>query len=263
METSRKHITIRRVIASTAITLIFLEYAKMSNCIEDIFDIFQMVSNIFFKNNSPQNTTIINLFLLVLIIITTIVDIAILISKKYHQDEKQIKNLDSRIIDLCDEISSNKVSNEQYIEEITNEWETLIAQKQKTILKQKEDLSNASAKQKQYAKGIKDMSEGMLSLYYIMNEEDSLSLNKQETEKLLKCLKNIDPDFMDKLEHITPKSLTPKEELFCMLWRIGKTKDSIIQILGLSKDSYRQIKFRALKKLKADSSFKLFCDKIE
>ena len=48
-----------------------------------------------------------------------------------------------------------------------------------------------------------------------------------------------------------------------MLWRIGKTKDSIIQILGLSKDSYRQIKFRALKKLKADSSFKLFCDKIE
>lgn len=53
----------------------------------------------------------------------------------------------------------------------------------------KEDLSNASAKQKQYAKDIKDMSEGMLSLYYIMNEEDSLSLNKQETEKLLKCLK--------------------------------------------------------------------------
>lgn len=263
MTTPRKHITIKRVIAYAAIALIFIEYAKISNSIEDFREIIQMISDFFKKNNGVYYNTFINASLLILIIIAAIADVAIFINKKYHQDEKEIKRLDGKIVDLRDEITNNKASNEQYIEEITNKWEALIAQKQKTILKQKADLTNVSTKQKKYAKDIEDMNNGVLFLYYIMNEEDNLNLNKQETEKLLKCLKNIDSGFMDKLEHISPKALTPKEELFCMLWRLGKTKDSIMQILGLSKDAYRQIKFRTLKKLKEDSSLKLFCDRIE
>lgn len=262
MEASKQHITLKRVIAYAAIALIFIEYAEMSHCLEDICDLFNMITEVFYKDNA-HNTTLVNLTLIVLIVIAAILDVAIFTSRKYHQDEKQIKRLDGEIVDLCDEITNNKASNELYIKEITNKWEALITQKQKTIIKQKADLTNASTKQKQYAKDIEDISDGVLFLYYIMNEEEGLSLNKQETEKLLKCLKNIDSDFMDKLEHIYPKALTPKEELFCMLWRIGKTKDSIMNILGLSKDGYRQIKFRTIKKLKEDSSLKLFCDKIE
>lgn len=263
MEASKQHIMVKRVIASFAIALIFLGYAKISNSIEDIRELIQMISDFYNKNNRVYSNTIINVSLLILIVIAAIADAAIFINKKYHQDEKEIKKLDGKIVDLRDEITNNKVFNEQYIEEITNKWEALIAQKQKTILKQKADLTNASTKQKKYAKDIEDMSDGVLFLYYILNEEDSLNLNKQETEKLLKCLKNIDSEFMDKLEHVSPKALTPKEELFCMLWRLGKTKDSIMQILGLSKDAYRQIKFRTIKKLKEIPSLKHFCDKIE
>lgn len=96
-----------------------------------------------------------------------------------------------------------------------------------------------------------------------MNGEEDLKLNKQQTEKLLKCYKQVDLDFVYQLEHLSANSLTPKEELFCILYRLGKNKYSIMSILGLSKDGYRQLKFRTLKKIKEVPSLKVFCDKIE
>lgn len=46
--------------------------------------------------------------------------------------------------------------------------------------------------------------------------------------------------------------------MLSILWRIGKDKESVMKILGLSKDGYRQLKFRTLKKLKQETSFKRF-----
>ena len=51
--------------------------------------------------------------------------------------------------------------------------------------------------------------------------------------------------------------------MLCILWRIGKDKESVMKILGLSKDGYRQLKFRTLKKLKQETSLKRFCDNLE
>ena len=135
---------------------------------------------------------------------------------------------------------------------------SLINQKTKIIKRQETEIANNSVLKKQYQQEVNDISEGIKFLFYIMNGEEDLKLNKQQTEKLLKCYKQVDLDFVYQLEHLSANSLTPKEELFCILYRLGKNKYSIMSILGLSKDGYRQLKFRTLKKIKEVPSLKVF-----
>ena len=68
---------------------------------------------------------------------------------------------------------------------------------------------------------------------------------------------------MEKVEDMSGKWLRGKEELLWMVWRIEKRKDRIIEMLGLWKESYGEMKFGGLKKLKGDSWLKVFCEKME
>jgi hypothetical protein len=115
----------------------------------------------------------------------------------------------------------------------------------------------------EHTKDIAAISDGLKSLYYILNDEEDLKLDKQQIENITKCYRLIDEDFVSLLEHLKGKPITPKEEMLSILWRIGKDKESVMKILGLSKDGYRQLKFRTLKKLKQETSFKRFCDNLE
>ena len=103
----------------------------------------------------------------------------------------------------------------------------------------------------------------LASIWAEKNDEEDLKLDKQQIENITKCYRLIDEDFVSLLEHLKGKPITPKEEMLSILWRIGKDKESVMKILGLSKDGYRQLKFRTLKKLKQETSFKRFCDNLE
>ena len=134
----------------------------------------------------------------------------------------------------------------------------------KTVInRQKEELASKNNRLKEHTKDIAAISDGLKSLYYILNDEEDLKLDKHQIENITKCYRLIDEDFVSLLEHLKGKPITPKEEMLSILWRIGKDKESVMKILGLSKDGYRQLKFRTLKKLKQETSFKRFCDNLE
>jgi len=252
----------KRAISFIAIALIAYEYAVVCNFQNDIYSLFNMISSFLHKDYWDKNTSLINFILINLIAIVLLADIVIFYIKRNKKNTKKIEDLNYEIKRLFDEINYNKICNKQQIIEITNKLNTLINQKTKIINKQKTEIENSSDISKQYEQEVHDISEGIKFLFYIINEEEDLKLDKHQTQMLLKCYKQVDMDFVNQLENLSNTSLTPKEELFCILWRLGKNREHIMSILGLSKDGYRQLKFRTLKKLKEESSLKVFCDKI-
>ena len=161
------------------------------------------------------------------------------------------------------EIATTKDNCIQELAEVSRKLESLIKKDQTVINRQKEELASKNNRLKEHTKDIAAISDGLKSLYYILNDEEDLKLDKQQIENITKCYRLIDEDFVSLLEHLKGKPITPKEKMLSILWRIGKDKESVMKILGLSKDGYRQLKFRTLKKLKQETSFKRFCDNLE
>lgn len=161
------------------------------------------------------------------------------------------------------EIATTKDNCIQELAEVSQKLESLIKKDQTVINRQKEELASKNNRLKEHTKDIAAISDGLKSLYYILNDEEDLKLDKHQIENITKCYRLIDEDFISLLEHLKGKPITPKEEMLSILWRIGKDKESVMKILGLSKDGYRQLKFRTLKKLKQETSFKRFCDNLE
>lgn len=256
-------VSIKRAIGCIAIALIAYEYMIVCHFQHDMYCLLNMASSFLNKDYWNKNTPLINFILINMIIIVLLADIIILYIKRNRKKKQEIEDLNYEIKKLFDEINNNKKCNKQQIKEVTHKMNSLIYQKTKIIKRQETEIANNSVLKKQYQQEVNDISEGIKFLFYIMNGEEDLKLNKQQTEKLLKCYKQVDLDFVYQLEHLSANSLTPKEELFCILYRLGKNKYSIMSILGLSKDGYRQLKFRTLKKIKEVPSLKVFCDKIE
>lgn len=256
-------INIKRAISCIAIALITYEYTVICHFQHDMYSLLNLVSSFLNKDYWDKNTPLINFILINMIVIVLLADIIILYIKKNRKKNKKIVDLNYEIKKLFDEINNSKKHNKRQLKEVTHKMSSLINQKTKIIKRQETEIANNSALKKQYQQEANDISEGIKFLFYIMDGEENLKLDKQETEKLLKCYKQVDLDFVNQLEHLSANSLTPKEELFCILCRLGKNKYSIISILGLSKDGYRQLKFRTLKKIRKEPSLKVFCDKIE
>lgn len=74
--------------------------------------------------------------------------------------------------------------------------------------------------------------------------------------------KYLDSTFWNVIEKMENPSLTKQECLLTILWRIEKTPDDVRLLMGLSKDAYKQLKSRTLKKLRMVSSLERFCNKI-
>ena len=174
-----------------------------------------------------------------------------------------IRRMKGDMNEIQAEIATTKDNCTQELAEVSRKLESLIKKDQTVINRQKEELASKNNRLKEHTKDIAAISDGLKSLYYILNDEEDLKLDKQQIENITKCYRLIDEDFVSLLEHLKGKPITPKEEMLSILWRIGKDKESVMKILGLSKDGYRQLKFRTLKKLKQETSFKRFCDNLE
>lgn len=251
------------ILAFLAIVIISFEYLEVSHFKQDFFSLSQLIINSLRSSSSFQGSSFVNFFLFNLVILVFLADVIIYLIKRNKKKKQEISSLNYEIGYLHNKINEDKEKDKQLLAKITYELNGIIQQKQLIIQKQEKKLEKAKYDQKSHQQELGDMNEGLLYLYYIITDEEDIKLDKHQIEKLTRCYKLLDKDFINNIEHLSTKPLTPKEELFCILWRVNKNREDIIKILNLSKDSYRQLKFRTLKKIKGEDSLKVFCDKIE
>lgn len=242
-------------IASLAMVITFIVYIEHHHCPLS-GAISSIMANVTHSNN-------LNLLLIVCIIVVALLDIIIYAYQKNQKKSLTIRRMKGDMNEIQAEIATTKDNCIQELAEVSRKLESLIKKDQTVINRQKEELASKNNRLKEHTKDIAAISDGLKSLYYILNDEEDLKLDKQQIENITKCYRLIDEDFVSLLEHLKGKPITPKEEMLSILWRIGKDKESVMKILGLSKDGYRQLKFRTLKKLKQETSFKRFCDNLE
>lgn len=247
-------------IASLAMVITFIVYIEHHLCQEQLLALSGAISSIMANVTHSNN---LNLLLIVCIIVVALLDIIIYAYQMNQKKSLTIRRMKGDMNEIQAEIATTKDNCIQELAEVSRKLESLIKKDQTVINRQKEELASKNNRLKEHTKDIAAISDGLKSLYYILNDEEDLKLDKHQIENITKCYRLIDEDFVSLLEHLKGKPITPKEEMLSILWRIGKDKESVMKILGLSKDGYRQLKFRTLKKLKQETSFKRFCDNLE
>lgn len=247
-------------IAREAMVITFIVYIEHHHCKEQLLALSGAISSIMANVTHSNN---LNLLLIVCIIVVALLDIIIYAYQMNQKKSLTIRRMKGDMNEIQAEIATTKDNFTQELAEVSRKLESLIKKDQTVINRQKEELASKNNRLKEHTKDIAAISDGLKSLYYILNDEEDLKLDKQQIENITKCYRLIDEDFVSLLEHLKGKPITPKEEMLSILWRIGKDKESVMKILGLSKDGYRQLKFRTLKKLKQETSFKRFCDNLE
>ena len=247
-------------ITSLTMVITFIVYIEHHHFLEELCVLSGAASSLITNITHSYNT---NLILIISIVIVALLDIIIFTYQMNQKKKLTIRRMKGDMNEIQAEIATTKDNYTQKLTEVSQKLELLIKKDQTVINRQKEELASKNNRIKEHTKDIAAISDGLKSLYYILNNEEDLKLDKQQIENITKCYSLIDEDFVTLLEHLNGKPITPKEEMLCILWRIGKDKESVMKILGLSKDGYRQLKFRTLKKLKQETSFKHFCDNLE
>jgi len=157
----------------------------------------------------------------------------------------RIRRYENLLKTTNDKIEHLKTDNSKSIEEKSHELNDIIKSKQNDINRLNMKLTNVSDETAYYTSTLQSVRHGLSTLFYIMRDEDVSQLGKKEREDFIICYKILDSVFLEKLDHLDGNKLTVQEELFCILYRMDKDPAS-----------------RTLKKLYADASMKLFCDKI-
>lgn len=206
---------------------------------------------------------LINASLIALIIILLVFNLLIISNKNNHKKQIIIDGLLGDIDRLNHHITKTITSNKKTLEEKINSLNKLTTQKLKITKELNAQIEEQKKEREEYNKNIDKMTHGVQYLYYILNNETELELNKEETLNFISCYKLIDSSFVEKLEQVEEGKITPKEELFCILHRLNKSPEETRLMLNLSKDAYRQLKFRTLKRIKDVKGLKSFCDNLQ
>lgn len=214
------------------------------------------------KGYTLQNL-LINASLIALIIILLVFNLLIVSNKNNYKKQMIIDGLLGDIDTLNHHITKTISSNKKTLEEKIDSLNKLTAQKQKIIRELNAKIEEQNKEREEHNKNIDNMAHGVQYLYYILNNETDLELNKEEIQNFISCYKLIDSSFVEKLEKADGGNITPKEELFCILHRLNKNPEEIRLMLNLSKDAYRQLKYRAQKRIKDAKGLKSFCDNLQ
>lgn len=209
-----------------------------------------------------KETLLINTLLCAAIIAMIILNSLIYSNNKNRQQQLVIFRLREDIDKINNNITQIVANNKKSLNEKVNSLNKLVATKQRMIKILNVKIEEITRMHEENCRGIDQITNGIPFLYYILNNEKDLELNRLEISNFIACYKVIDKEFIENIENLVVGSFTPKEELFCILIRLGKTSEEIRQILDLSKDAYRQLKSRTLKRLRTSSRLNEFCDKI-
>lgn len=88
----------------------------------------------------------------------------------------------------------------------------------------------------------------------IIQDRNISQLSTQEVHNLINCYKQIDRRFFRWIEK-RQIQLTPREIILCILIRMGKDKQDIINLLHCSDGSYRTIKNRIKNKINIKTEY--------
>lgn len=222
----------------------------------------QLVEEKFISKNSAEQikTDRINLVLLILILLVVLFNLTMILLKRYIKNKKNTRQLLEDFKTMQHDLQTKIVSTNEPLQAKISSLQKLLFKHQRTINELNVQISQSHSDLSSNVRKLSDVSEGIKWLFYVLNNETELDFNKSHILQFIECYRLLDDEFVIQLEQA---ELTPKEKLFCILHRLDKTPQQIILMLDMTKDSYRQIKSRTLKKLTQYGKLDRFCDKIE
>lgn len=245
-----------------------LEARERCDELLDSIDIYANEENIkeiqrkydFERERTEKKQTQLKFYIILLIIISVslavFVGILVILRKKEHRIrmlEQKMKELDKCIERIkCDGEISNK--------EKVAEFMQIIKRKQQIISELDRKINKVSTEGKIYRTLLNNLSDGLHSLYYVLQGEKNVLTEKQERENFVKCYALLDEAFIQNVDKIS--SLTLSDKVYCVLYRMNLSAESIQYALGISNEAYRKAKSRLVKKLKTEPSMRCFCDNI-
>ncbi len=193
-----------------------------------------------------------NTYLCLLAVISLVLLVLVMVSWKVIRKEKRIRRLLNEIEEMNQHIDSLTHEKNQNFEEKLAELKQLVDQKEMLI----DNLRHSLRQSERTSMDVQALSDGVKWIYYLMAGEEDLNMGKTDLQKVAKCFRILDNDF---IENVEACGVTPREEVFCILFRMNKSPKEIQAILGMTDNAYRQLKFRTLKKLSTKESMKKFC----
>lgn len=177
--------------------------------------------------------------IIVLIILLTMTYLSISRIRKAHQT---IKNLHESLHQLKDvENSSLSEQCERLNHEITTQLRKL-KRRDKDIEEYKAQITE-----------LTDISQGLVYYSMTIQNQNISQIGKQGIRQLLASFKVIDETYNKRLENY---DLNPSQNLFCILYHIGKSDEEVMQILQYSLSNIRVRKSR----IKSDTGAESFDD---
>ena len=207
--------------------------------------------------HEQKNVKMLSIFsVTVTMLLITLIIAGCIIKKKVDS----IREMESEIEDLNLRIEKIRFNTSQTIQQKCDTLNLLVEQKL-SIIKKYETI-NARIKSKfiEKDKTLSSITRGLQYMYYIMQNEPNLQINKSERIDFINCYQILDPGFVQSIQYACNESMTVQEQLLCILFKMGKSSTQIKSTLSMSDDAYRKAKSRIRTKLRNDSIFKTFCE---
>lgn len=209
-----------------------------------------------------KEKTISRIFVLSLLVVLVLLLLVLLALVKSRRRQTRIMILESQLSALKGSMDRLKQSEEKTISEKIDEYRQLVGRMEGIATELRKKYNKSSLENKEINKDYNQLISSLQVFFYVMQNEDGILIEKKNRVDFINGYKYIDSAFWTIIEQMENPSLTKQELLLTVLWRIEKTPEDIRLLMGLSKDAYKQLKSRTLKKLRMVSSLERFCNKI-
>lgn len=212
------------------------------------------------KNEKEKMIFRIVLFSLVVVLVLLVV--ALLALWKSHRRMTRIVVLENQLSTLKDNMDSLKRSEERTISEKIDAYRQLVGRMESVTAELEKKYKQSSFDNKVKTKDYNQLVASLQVFFYVMQNEEGVLTEKENRTDFINGYKYLDSSFWTVIEQMENPSLTKQECLLTVLWRIEKTPEDIRLLMGMSRDAYKQLKSRTLKKLRMVPSLERFCNKI-
>lgn len=197
-----------------------------------------------------------------LFVALVLVTIVLLVLVKNHRRMNRIMALENQLSILKSSMDNLKRNEEKTISEKIDVYQQLIGRMENVTTELGKKYKQSSLDYKAKTKDYNQLISSLQIFFYVMQNEEGVLTEKNNRIDFINGFKYLDSTFWNVIEKMENPSLTKQECLLTILWRIEKTPDDVRLLMGLSKDAYKQLKSRTLKKLRMVSSLERFCNKI-
>ncbi len=197
-----------------------------------------------------------------LFVALVLVTIVLLVLVKNHRRMVRIMALENQLSILKSNMDDLKRNEEKTISEKIDVYRQLIGRMENMTTELEKKYKQSSLDNKAKTKDYNQLVSSLQVFFYVMQNEEGVLTEKKNRIDFVNGFKYLDSTFWNVIEKMENPSLTKQECLLTILWRIEKTPDDVRLLMGMSKDAYKQLKSRTLKKIRMVPSLERFCNKI-